>query len=379
MQKVFGEVQYIDVVCAQSLEKVLGSMTLSKPEAILILCCDEGTDNRDSFTPLLQASTIPIVGGIFPNVVFRGITRETGMLVIPIHIPLVIKCYEDLQHSDQTEFDLAFEEKDYTSLLVLVDGLSRNIDHALNKIFDTFGQSIQVFGGGAGSLSLEPSLCLFTPNGMLQDGMIIIAMKQEWSLAIGHGWEILDGPFIANKVDHNHIIELNFRPAFEVYNEVIEKFTGISICKETFFEACITFPFGIERLDGDVLVRDPIALAENALVCVGTVPDNTMLYILKGVDSNLVNAAQASVEALNLAIEDPISLLFDCISRKIFLNDEFDEEIKSIGKALGQNKPLLGALVLGEIASNTMGGIDLHNKTAVTAVTKQCTAQTLTQ
>lgn len=62
-------------------------------------------------------------------------------------------------------------------------------------------------------------------------------------------------------------------------------------------------------------------------------------------------------------------LLFDCISRQLFLEQDFSKELEGISDALGCNN-LLGALVLGEIASGPSGVIHFHNKTAVTAVAK---------
>jgi len=97
------------------------------------------------------------------------------------------------------------------------------------------------------------------------------------------------------------------------------------------------------------------------------------LYVLKGKNERLIQAAKGSIKALSISSENCHGLLFDCISRKMFLDHDFDKEIKCITQVLAAKSQLIGALVLGEIASNDMGGIDLHNKTAVTALAKMKT------
>jgi hypothetical protein len=54
----------------------------------------------------------------------------------------------------------------------------------------------------------------------------------------------------------------------------------------------------------------------------------------------------------------------------LFLQDEFNQELRGMSAALGENGSLIGALVLGEIASGKSGTIHFHNKTAVMAVSK---------
>ena len=95
-----------------------------------------------------------------------------------------------------------------------------------------------------------------------------------------------------------------------------------------------------------------------------------MLYILKGEDDKLISAAVAAVKNTVKQHTPSTGLLFDCISRQLFLTDKFDQELGEMSAALGDNSVLIGALVLGEIASGLSGTIHFHNKTAVMAVSK---------
>lgn len=58
-------------------------------------------------------------------------------------------------------------------------------------------------------------------------------------------------------------------------------------------------------------------------------------------------------------------LLIDCISRALFLEDEFDREIEAVYQ---ENVPLIGALSMGEIANNGKDYLELYNKTCVVGI-----------
>jgi hypothetical protein len=370
MQRTIGTPILIKQVNANALSKAIDAIAHSNPSGLLILCCDEGTNDRASFDPILKASSIPIFGGIFPGLIYQGNHYDHGMLVVPMYTPLQVVCVENISEGTHKNLNSDFSMQKFSSLLVLIDGLTRGIGTAINQILDDFGQSIKVFGGGAGSLSFEQKPCLFTPQGVSQDAMVLVAMKQDWALAVGHGWEVFDGPFIANKVDDNRVLELNFEPAFDVYKQVIEKFDGREINSRNFFEIAKTYPFGLERLDEDVLVRDPITVDDSALTCVGEVRENSMLYMLKGESEKLMAAATNAITKVSKNQTIEAGFIFDCISRKLFLGDDFVKEVEIIANTIGEDAVLFGVLALGEIASDNSGSIELHNKTAVTALAK---------
>jgi hypothetical protein len=60
-----------------------------------------------------------------------------------------------------------------------------------------------------------------------------------------------------------------------------------------------------------------------------------------------------------------MGLLFDCISRTLFLQERFEEELGNIQSCLPQGTPLIGAMSLGEIADADNSCLELFNKTIV--------------
>lgn len=371
-QLPLGNPRYSSQVTLDSVSKLFDDVLIEKPHAVLIFCCDDTKQHFEFFDTFLKNIEVKVCGGVFPSIVYEGQVKEVGIVIVPVHVPIDIRLYSNLNSAPERslEFDFNFKLASCQSLLVLVDGLARNIDYGLNQIFQKFGRTLNVFGGGAGSLSFEQKNCLFTNQGLKSDAMLVMAMQQDWDLAVGHGWEVLEGPFLANQVDDNRILQLNFEPAANLYKRVVEKHDGRLFKDNAFFELAKTYPFGLERLDDELLVRDPVTIENDSLVCVGKVPENTMLYILKGENEKLVSKAVSAVENTVQNEVPAVGLLFDCISRKLFLQSEFEQELGGMSAALGADSLMVGALVLGEIASSVSGSIHFHNRTAVMAISK---------
>ncbi|MBO1257057.1 FIST C-terminal domain-containing protein [Alteromonas sp. 5E99-2] len=368
MQGVFGDPIYIETLSEATFSSALAEIPNTKFESILLIAVDQDTPFPKELESLLSNSEFPIWGGVFPGIILAAQVKKSGALVIPIVVKTHIDIIENISQFPHSGKQLSFDNHDTKSALILTDGLTDSIEDTLEIVIKSLPSNTVVFGGGAGSLSFEKKPCLFTPKGTYQDAMLIVTMTQPWELVISHGWEILDGPFLANEVSGNEVIQLNFQPAIDIYSSVVEDHSKKSLQDTSFFDIAQTYPFGIDRLDNELLVRDPIKVENNHLVCVGDIPENTMLYILKGEPSSLIKATKdaATSRYANHSINN--GFLFTCISRELFLKDRFQDELLGIAKPMNNNNPLIGVLALGEIASSVNGCVDFHNKTAVMAM-----------
>ena len=214
-------------------------------------------------------------------------------------------------------------------------------------------------------MSLVQQPCLFSPEGVFQDVALLCPVPLKASIGVKHGWEQIFGPVVATRTEGNTVYELNWEPAFEVYAKIVSEDAGQEIREDNFFSIAKAYPFGIYREREEYVVRDPLIAKDGAIICVGEVPENTVLNILKGDNDTLLKAAkQAASEAIP---EESITELFvvDCISRALFLEDDFEKEIEEIAGASPSKKPS-GILSLGEIASEQGGGaLTFFNKTIV--------------
>ncbi len=189
-------------------------------------------------------------------------------------------------------------------------------------------------------------------------------------MGVQHGWKQLHGPLVANKTKQTIVHQLNSKPAFQVYSEFIQRKTGKTLTKENFFSIAKGHPLGIYHPGMDFIVRDPITFTdEGALVCVGEVPTGSMIYILKGDKQCLIDHARmATREALINTPHATQILVVDCISRVLYLEDEFSQELDAVHTVLpNQDLTPFGVLTLGEIATFKTGRVEFFNKTFVAA------------
>ena len=315
----------------------------------------------------LKDLSIDYFGAIVTQVLYNEENFDKGCIVCDLNETQEPFIIEDMSNVGLKKS--MFEK--YNSFIVLVDGLSSYISDFLEDIFQVFPSGCQILGGGAGKLTLKQEPVIFSKDGIYENSALVLAMNAKLNVEVQNGWEFLEGPFLVTSCNKNNLKSLNFTNAFETYKAIVEKDSGKVFTKDNFFDLSKSYPFGIVKFNNEIVVRDPIALDENNnIILVGDVSANSTVNILKGDKNTLLNASsEISQNVKNSINEEEIKnyLLFDCISRSIYLEDDFKKELKNINLHRN-NKPLFGALTLGEIANNGNEYINFYNKTCVLGV-----------
>ena len=355
--------------------ELTGILDACKPDndLVFIAVAEKSKDQLPVIMEQFNDRKIQFYGAIFPSLILNGTRQPDGFLInigkLTIK-PLLI------QNMSQFRKELLQPLEDLStstslSIMILTDGLAANIRNLLSGIYDVFGNRRKYFGGGAGSMSLKPIPCIFTNEGIFQDAAVISQVNFVFNLGIRHGWKNIEGPFVATKTTQNIIQELNWQPATDIYKKYVEVHSGRKLNIDNFFSISKGYPFGMFKEEGEAIVRDPIAMTESGnLICVGGIPQNSVLGILKGEKSNLIKAAQeAATISMQQNTQDIFScFVIDCISRVLFLGDAFDEELSAITNVIkSRNKAVdvEGVLSIGEIGSSESGYLELYNKTVV--------------
>lgn len=355
---------------ADELFQHLHTAIVAGAKSLLVLACDANGLTPAQLDARLQALPVPVFGGIFPEIIAHGRTLQRGSIVCGLPVSASVHHIGKLSDPDADYFPQAAKLMGNiapgTTLVTLVDGLGKRISAVLESLYEALGSSCPYIGGGAGSLSFEQKPCLFSNQGLVGDCAQITAISLPIGIGIDHGWHKFAGPFVVTGAYDNTITTLDYRPAFEVYREVVESDSGKRFSEHEFFDLAKAYPFGLDRLKADVVVRDPLFRADNALVCVGEVPANHIIYVLKGEADTLLEASRRCAHTAMQMQPDPcVGLLFDCISRTLFLQGRFAEEIDNIQSSLPAGVPLIGAMSLGEIADAGNICLELFNKTIV--------------
>lgn len=340
----------------------------------LILVGEESDLDVHELIDQFNQHDIPFFGGIFPGIIYGNRNVKHGLIALNLREAAEIFLIQDIQ-SPKIDFPTWKEQNDTKrSAFTLVDGLSAGIAGFLKQVYREYGNQVNFIGGGAGSLTLVQKPCLFTRDGIFQDAAILCFTEKKMRLGVRHGWTKLVGPFVATKTSKNLLYELNWQNAFEVYQDTIASDSGKQINADNFFEIAKGYPFGIFRDHSEDIVRDPISVgSEGELICVGEIPENTVLYILKGEKESLIDSAEQAIKDCKPQNLDQVDFPFivDCISRTLFLEEDFPRELNAIQSHLetkDHKNPLRGILSLGEISSTGSGLLEFYNKTTVVGI-----------
>lgn len=357
-------------------QAIIGRMNENpQVRAILVLACDGNGFTPASVDDVLKGSDKPVFGGIFPQVISGHEQLETGCVIAGMAQEAEVQIIPGLS-DESVDYERRLDEEtlsiDPRTMFVFVDGFSKRIGTLIYDLFNVFGLEFNYIGGGAGSLSFEQKPCLFTNEGLIQDSAVLVRLPMESGVGVSHGWMEVDGPFKVTEAEGNVIKTLDWKPALDVYREVIEAHQQAPFTEDDFFATAKSYPFGINKLGTEKVVRDPIMVGEQgSLVCVGEIPGDSYVHILTGDVDSLVGAAE---RALTLSEEsfsgtettpDRTVLFIDCISRVLFLEDEFVRELKAVSIT---DVPLIGALTIGEIANSRKDFLEFYNKTSVVGV-----------
>ncbi len=343
--------------------------------SLLILACNDNNFTEQQINPLITQFNMPIFGGIYPKLIYKNQVLSIGSIIIGFQQAVEVSLVSQLstlstdEQIEQVIEETLFNQSKLTSndsFLMFYDALINNIEPFIDCLFGCLDHHISIIGGGAGNLDFIQKPCVFTNEGVLSDVVQLVSLKSTLVTGATHGWQTLQGPFLVSESEKQTVMSLNYSPAFNVYKEAIESTSEHIFHDDNFFDIAKNFPLGIEDLNNQLVVRDPILTHDGYIQCVGSIPVNSMVYLLKGsIDTLIASAKQAAITATKKVDDDfSTTMVFDCISRVLYMEDDYSQELDLIAEQCS-GQALIGVLSLGEIANNQSGAIKLLNKSTV--------------
>ena len=348
----------------------------SGAKSLLVLTCSQNDYPEKELNTLLNTCPIKLFGGIYPMLTLQGSLLKQGALIIGFRENIDVTLFSQLNHASnegclEKLITSTLEQKSnfsgHDNFLMFYDALIGNIEGFVDCLFECLDHSINIAGGGAGNLDFIQRPCVFTNQGTHSNAVLLITLPRKLNTSIAHGWSIFQGPFLVSEAQGQTVKSLDYRPAYEVYCQTIESATEHKFNNAEFFDIAKHFPLGIEDINNNLIVRDPILAQDNNLQCVGNIPINSMVYLLEGNTETLISATeQAAVTAFYQHSQTTIAttMVFDCGSRVLFMEDEFEQELDVIARHC-PSPALFGVISLGEIANSQSGAIRLLNKSVV--------------
>ncbi len=357
---------------AAALAVRLTSLKADGARAVLLFAGESCPIPEDDWNALLRNTDLPVAGGIFPQVLYGETLSDTAVLAIGLRCSFEINVIPRLTEADLRAMrDLPCAIEGCPCVMVWFDGLAAQVSPLIEMLYDRLGAAPAFLGGGAGSLTRPGGACVFSGGGVLRDAAVVLGLPERLGVGARHGWRQHSGPYLVSEARGHEICTLDYRPAARVYLEQLRPMLGEVPEARFCFEHSKSFPFGIERLDGSFLVRDPIRQEGESLICVGDVPAQASLHILHGERDDLVRAL---IDAWHDALQaldgwrPGAALLVDCLSSGLYSGARYPEHLHELQLRIRHQVgeiPLFGVLSLGEIGSAQGLCLELHNKTSV--------------
>ncbi|UMB54400.1 FIST C-terminal domain-containing protein [Lutibacter sp. A64] len=340
-------------------------------KSVLFFMADKQRYTESEIDLILKDIKKPIIGGIFPELIFKGQKKKTGVLLIPLQFELKTQIINLSDSSESILNQLEITQKNSittsSSLFVFYDALSENKSNFIETLFNFFGVNPTYIGGGAGSLNFNSFPCIISNKGLHKNAAIIGWSKTKIAIGATHGWRSISTPLKVTKTNKNEIIDINWKPAFEIYKEIVELHSNKIFNTTNFFEIAKSYPLGISKIDAEKVVRDPYKTLDNKLYLIDKVNEGEYIEVLNGNTESLINSAISATEKAFLnSNKKEIKTIFclDCISRSLYMEDNFDLELN----AVEQKALTSGILSIGEIANSGESVLEIFNKTIVIAI-----------
>ncbi len=334
--------------------------------------------------PRLQAACraegIPLVGGVFPAlVVGHRFSTEGAWLLRFDRMPYVLLRTDlptdggdlaALAGAIADDLDPHLGGSAELTLLLLFDATFPRVGSLLDELYLRLSDRVHYMGANAGSETFKPIPCLFDGERVVQAGLLAVLVEESRGAVLEHGYRVPARMIAATSIEGNRIIQIDWRPAFEVYQAMGHLLHGAEITRENFYSCAVHFPFGIVRANGIILVRIPVALEpDGSLFCAGEVPPNSMLTLLAAPLVDSMHTVDVLVRGLS-ELSGPTAgrdvLLFYCAGRRLHLGlPGAEAELRELERRSGA-RVVAGALSLGEIGSTSAWAYPLfHNATLV--------------
>ena len=243
------------------------------------------------------------------------------------------------------------EAAPYRVVLLFVDSESGDQAELVAGAYAVAGGRIPLAGGAAGGAARAR----FAGHRALSDGVVAVAVGSTAPIGVGiaHGCVPRGAPSIVTRADGPNVVQLDGRPAQDVYFERLG-IDGDEVDADEFNALAMVHPLAEPDLSGAVRPRYIRARGpDGALVCATMIERNAAVEICDQTPETIIESARAAVEDALSPLEAPCeaAIVFDCAARSAWLHGQLAErEVEALVSAFGSPSPsLVGVCTRGEI------------------------------
>jgi len=266
----------------------------------------------------------------------------------------------------------AIDDDPYGVVLLFVDSESGDQADIVAGAYAVAGGKIPLAGGAAGGTRRAR----FAHGVALSDGVVAVAIGSSAPIAVGiaHGCVPCGAPSIVTRSDGPNVIQLDGRPAEEVYLEKLGV-DGFELDDDEFEMIAMVHPLAEPEISTTVRPRYVRGRAPGGvLVCATSIERNAAVAVCEQTPNTIIHSALAAVEDALSKLDKPAeaALVFDCAARSAWFRGPVEaavaqRERDALAAAFGEPAPsLAGVYTRGEIG-RTRGAKGDRNHSVVVA------------
>ncbi len=235
-------------------------------------------------------------------------------------------------------------DKETKCVITFLDGLEHNGQEYLHGLSSCNFNKVAIAGGmAADMLHFKQTYTIFGEK-VFDGGAVCVGLEgealevfQDYNL----GWKAVGPTFMITKSDGARVYEIDYRPAKDVYAEVLGEFAVDNMPAST-----IEFPL-IRKEDNMLIARSMLSVFDDgSLLYGGTLEEGEEVYF--GIGSRTLVNQYNLKEDLDEMDSLQACFIYSCIARKQFL----DKEIEKIFRLLENKAPTSGFFTFGEFFLN---------------------------
>lgn len=352
--------QLYSPVDSASLAAVLDGWKQQCPQmAVLVLLPEAEKGRVEAIQQLCTERGIVLMGAIFPALVVQNQFVTQGAWLMRFDQAPTFMLADNLKgvgFNRLSEWVGAVTSNGQTphQVFFIIDSMVPNIATMLNVLHHSCHHKPQYLGVNAGSETFTPMPCLFDNSRCVGDALLAVCLDATPS-SVRHAYPVSKSVMRASAAEGNRIVEIDGRPAFDVYSEVIAREYQVQLTRDNFYQYAVHYPFGVVTAL-DVHVRIPVGLGDDlSIVCVGEIGKGAYLRLLKA-PANLDASDCVSEIVEDLQLESTAQgagrslLTFYCAGRRMHFGEQAEHELERLRRQTGVAQ-LGGALSLGEIGT----------------------------
>ncbi|HXH73450.1 MAG TPA: FIST N-terminal domain-containing protein [Bacteriovoracaceae bacterium] len=260
----------------------------------------------------------------------------------------------------------------FRSAIILTDALAGFTDDLIKQLTQQTGGMYQFIGGGAGDDAQFKRTHIFCGVESFSDSVVSLEILSNKPIGMGvaHGWKPASQSLRVTESVGERLISLNSMQAVEAFEEHAKRM-GQEFNTNNPLPFFLHNVIGIESGEDNYRLRVPLTVNQDGSIsCASDIPEGSMVCFMQTTNESAIEAAKnATHSAISQLGDDKpgVALFFDCVATRLRMGHDFEFELQSIEKILGETK-FAGANTYGQIARAEGQFSGFHNCTATVCI-----------